>query len=224
MNLTRKLAVAPLTVAAVAMLGVVGTPADAAKKTPSCTRGEARVVMADGGVRIVRMTVKKQSANETRRQHLLACWTKTGRRVTIAQEVDHGLDNIARTRVEIVDGRYVGVREHNEGGVSEAISARIYDARTRKLLHTSEACDFPRGDMSGVDDVAFLEGGGMAIACDRLYLFRKAGSAMETLEPAGTRVVGVSVTRHTHGFGPRLFWVILSGEAGETQTAKSLLV
>ena len=221
MNLTRMIVAAPLAVAALTLFAAAGPPAEAAKAR-SCTRGGATLEAAAGGVRVVRVAAKKQSTFETRREHLLACWTKTGRRIVVSREVDHGDDNRASTRVEIVDGRYVGVREHNEGGVSESIQARVYDVRKSKLLHTSKECDFSRGDMGGVDDVAFLEGGGMAMTCDRLLLYRKAGSALETLEPAGTNVRQIGVSRYSHGFGARLFWTVATGEFGETQTAKSI--
>jgi hypothetical protein len=202
------------------LFAVAGPAADAAK-TKSCTRGGAKVEAAAGGVRVVRLKAARQSPQETRREHLLACWTKTGKRVVVAREVDHGLDNIARTRIEIVDGRYVGVDAQNEGGVSESVAARVYDARTSKLLHTSKACD--EGDTDdhiGIDDVAFLEGGGMAMACQKLLLFRKAGSALETIEPQGTWVRQVAVSANSFGFGARLFWVV--GLDGDAEVTKSM--
>src|SRR4051812_10513154 len=203
----------------IVLLAAGGSPASAAKKK-SCTRGGATLEAAAGGVRVVRRSVKHQSSHETRRQNLLACWVKTGKRTVVAREVDFGLDNIARTRVEIVQGRYVGVIAENEGGVSLDINARIYDARTGKLLHDSKACDeVDQVDFAGVDDVAFLDGGGMAMSCRRLLLFRKASSAMETLEPAGTDVRQIGVSHNTRGFGQRLFWTVATGP---TEVTKSL--
>ena len=209
-----------LTLLAVLALGV---PTAGAAKKRSCLRGDAKLEAASGGVRVVRVKARKQSPLQTRREHVLACWTKTGKRVVVNREVDFGLDNIARTRVEIVDGRYVGVVIHNEGGVSEALQSRVYDARTGKLLHTSKACEAgDTDDHVGIDDVAFLDGGGMAMACMKLLLFRKAGSAMETLEPQGTWVRQVGVSHYSFGFGQRLFWDV--GLDGETTVTKSTAV
>jgi hypothetical protein len=197
---------------AVMALAVSAQPAPAAKK-PSCTRGGAKLVAADGPVRVVRDKVRKQSSSETRREHVYACWAPTGRRITIAREIDNGLDNVARTRVEIVDERFVGVRAHNEGGVSEAIAARVYDVRTRKLVNDSSACDgVDQGDFSGAHDVAFLPKGGLAIACRQLILYRSAGAEAEQLEPLGTDVRQLAVTRHSHFFTGRLFWTVGNGD------------
>ena len=147
-----------LILAAAALAGTTAASAPAAK-APSCTRGGAAVIASSTDVRVVRLAMRKQSRFETRREHVLACWVKTGKRVTVAREVDNGLDNIARTRVEINGGRFVGVREHNEGGVSESIVARVYDARTQKLLHTSSECEkVDQGDFGvavRADQIAF---------------------------------------------------------------------
>lgn len=205
--------------AAVAVLAAPALPAGAAT-SKSCTRGGARLIAAEGQTRVVRLKVKRQGTQETRREHVLACWVKTGRRTTVAREVDHGDDNRARTRVEINDGRYVGVRRHNEGGVSESIQAAVYDARTGRKRHDSAACDkVEQGDFGGVYDVAFTERGGMAMACNRLLLYRKAGSQLETIEPAGAQVRQLAVSRYSHHFGQRLFWTV--GE-GDGETTKSI--
>jgi hypothetical protein len=206
-----------LMLAAAALAGATASSAPAAK-APSCTRGGATTLVASSEVRVVKLKMKLQSKHETRREHILACWIKTGARITVAREVDNGLDNIARTRVEINGGRFVGVRAHNEGGVSESITARVYDAKTRKLLHTSEACEkVDQGEFGGVTDVAFTDAGGMAIVCNQLLLYRKAGSTAETLEPAGTFVRNIGVSEHSHNFGQRLFWTT----GTDTETTKS---
>jgi hypothetical protein len=217
-----KLTLGTLVLIVLGVLAVAGPAADAAK-TKSCTRGGAKLVAADGGVRVVRVRAARQSKQETRREHVLACWTKTGKRTVVNREVDFGLDNIARTRVEIVDARYVGVEAQNEGGVSESLQARIYDTRSGKLLHDSKACEAgDTDDHVGVDDAAFLSGGGMAMACQKLLLFRKAGSAMETLEPQGTWVRQVGVSEGSFGFGQRLFWIV--GLDGDAEVTKSMAV
>jgi hypothetical protein len=217
----KKFSFATFIVVAAALLAG-GVPAGAAKK-PSCMRGQAKLVASSGDVRVVRVTVKKRSKQETRRQHVLACWTKTGKRVTVNTEVDFGLDNIARTAVQIVGDRYVGVVAQNEGGVSESLQSRVYDARTQKLLHDSKACE--EGDTDdhvGVDDVAFLDGGGMAMACNKLLVFRKAASEMETLEPEGTWVQQLGVSHYSFGSGQRLFWVISDKEFNTTTKSIAL--
>jgi hypothetical protein len=199
------------------VLAVAGSGvAVAAKK--SCFRGGAKLEAAAGGTVVVRVKGKRLRG-QTRHENLLACWVKTGQRVTIAQEVDLGLDNIARTDVEIVRGRYVGVLEENEGGASISRTARVYDARSRRLLHDSKECDMiVRGDAPGVDDVVFLENGGMAMSCGRLLLFRKAGSAIETLEPAGTDVRQLGASHDTEGFGQRMFWTIVTPQGEVTKS------
>ena len=198
----------------------LGAPSAEAAGKRSCLRGNAKLEASSGATRVVRAKAPRQSAQETRREHLFACWTKTGRRVVVNREVDFGLDNIARTRIQIVDGRYVGVVAHNEGGVSESLQSRVYDARTGKLLHTSKACEAgDTDDHVGIDDVAFLDGGGMAMACMKLLLFRRAGSAMETLEPQGTWVRQVGVSHYSFGFGQRLFWDV--GLDGDTTVTRS---
>src|SRR3954467_4045620 len=91
-------------------------PATAGAKAPSCTRGGAKLEVASGDVRVVRRELKTQSAQETRREALSACWAPTGRRFRIATEQDFGEDLVSRTDIEIVDRRYVGVVLTGEGG------------------------------------------------------------------------------------------------------------
>jgi hypothetical protein len=195
--------------------------ADAATKSclrPAVGGGAAKLEAAAGSTIVVRVKAKR-TKGQTRHENLLACWRKTGKRVTIAEEVDHGLDNIARTDIEIVQGRYAGVLEENEGGVSVSRQARIYDVRGRKLLHDSKQCDIvDRGDLHGVDDAMFLDNGGMAMSCGRLLMFRKAGSALETLEPAGTDVRQLGASHGTAGFGQRVFWTIVTAQGEVTKS------
>jgi hypothetical protein len=131
-------------------------------------------------------------------------------------ETDLGDDNRARSAIEIVGDRYVGVVAVNEGGVSISQVARMYDARTRRLLHDSKPCEaVDQGDFSGVSDVAFLEDGGMAMACRRLLLHRGTGAALEVLEPEGTFVTQLAASRYSEGFQQRLFWSVLPQGATE---------
>lgn len=217
-------AAAALLAAALAPQTAAAAAAAKARKAPSCLRGGAHVEQRAGGVRVVRMKGKNGSGQETRHENVLACWAQTGRRVTIAEEVDFGLDNIASTKVEIVDGRYVGVVETNEGGVSISVSARVYDAAKHKLLHDTSECDsVDSGDFGGPDDVAFLEGGGIAFACNQLVLFRKASTPTpQLLEPLGTDVRQVAVSHYSNGFGQRLFWTVGDGGLGEVTKSLAL--
>ena len=84
----------------------------------------------------------------------------------------------------------------------------MYDARKHVKLHDSaETCDkVDQGDFAGVDDVAFLEDGGAAMACNQLLLYKGAADTYETLEPRGTQVFQVAVSYGSRGFGQRLFW------------------
>jgi hypothetical protein len=202
-----------------ASLGALGGADVAAAKRLSCYRGGATLVAADGKVRIVRVK-HKPGRQRTRDDALLACWTSTGHRGEILREQDFGDDFRERTQFQIVDGRWIGAFESHEGGVSESTSALVYDALHRKTLHTSEACDVERGDLTGIDDVAFLPNGGMAFSCNRLLMFKdRNATTPQELEPQGTFVLSLAVTHFRRGAGPRLYWTV---EAGNQQTTKSL--
>jgi hypothetical protein len=215
-----------LATAAVAAAVLAGTaPAQAAAKAvPSCARGGATLEQRDGGVRVLRMKAKKRSSLETRHEYVLACWAKTGKRFRISEEVDFGLDSIASTQVEIVGGRYVGVVETNEGGASLFVGARVYDGRTGRKLHTTRVCSgVDAGDFNGADDVAFLDGGGLAFACNQLLLYRKGSTKTpEVLEPPGTDVRQLAVSHYSNGFGQRLFWTVGDGGVGEVTKSLAL--
>jgi hypothetical protein len=104
--------------------------------------------------------------------------------------------------------------------VSISASARVYDARTRKLLHDTAACDeLDRGDYTGPDDVAFLDGGGLAFACSQLILYKGAKGTAQQLEPLGTDVRQIAVSRHSSGFTQRLFWTVGDGVGEVTKSA-----
>jgi len=210
MNPRRSLFVLTVSFAAGA-LAFPGAPASAATP-PSCSRGGAHLEAASGHTRVVRVSLKK-THNETKHEKLLSCWTTTGKRRTVAEEVDFGADNRASTEVEIVQGRFVGVVEENEGGQIDSISARVYDARMATKLHDSaDTCDkVDQGDLRGVLDVAFLKNGGLAMSCNRLLLYRNAANTLETVEPAGTLVYQLGVSNHSPAFGQRLFWTVTVG-------------
>jgi hypothetical protein len=196
--------------AVAAALLIPAATADA--KPPSCTRDGASLEAASGKVRVVRRTLKTQSAQETRREGLSACWAPTGKRFRIATEQDFGDDLRSRTRVEIVDGRYVGVVLTGEGGVSIGVTASVFDARHAKRLHRSTACDADDDDFRGPDDVVFLPRGGMAFACGALYLFRSASTATaQQLEPVTARARSLALSSHSDAFIDRLYWTLGDG-------------
>ena len=113
-RMTRPIAIVASLIAFLA----VAAPAEAAK---SCQREGAKLLAADGRVRIV--SVKERAQNsETRRDRIYGCWTTTGRRFTMFLQRDFGLDLISRAQFEIVDGRYIGVIQQFEGGVSESLT------------------------------------------------------------------------------------------------------
>jgi hypothetical protein len=207
----------PLLAAAALAAAAVAGPAPAAGATvKSCLRDGARLVAAQGSVRVVRIS-ERRARNETRRERVYGCWTTTGRRFTIALERDFGLDLLHRTAIEIVDGRYVGATEDFEGGTSASARAAVWDARTARRLHDSAPCDVDRGDFTGVDDVAYLSRGGMAYACGRLRIADAAGD--RELEPAGTDVRNLAVSRNARSFRDKLYWTVA---IGPVLTAKSL--
>jgi hypothetical protein len=194
---------------------VLAAPAHAASK--SCTRDGAKLLAASGSVRVVSMKETLQPS-DTRRDRVLGCWTSTGRRFTMFESRDAGLDEIRHDAFTIVDGRYAGVLTRIEGGVSEDQRAAVYDVKTRKRLHRSTACDsVDTGDFGGVTDAAFLPRGGLAYACGRLRI--ADGHGDRELEPAGTDVRQLAVGDNSHDFRARLYWTVVSGGA---ETLKSL--
>ena len=85
-RMTRPIAIVASLIAFLA----VAAPAEAAK---SCQREGAKLLAADGRVRIV--SVKERAQNsETRRDRIYGCWTTTGRRFTMFLQRDFGLDLI----------------------------------------------------------------------------------------------------------------------------------
>lgn len=194
---------------------LAAAPAHAAAK--SCMRDGATLLAASGPVRVV--SVKERPRNsETRRDRVYGCRSTDGRRFTMFESRDFGLDLIQRDGFTIVSGRYVGVISLFEGGVSESRSAAVYDTRTRRRIHASTACDsVDSGDFSGVEDAVFFDGGGIAYACGRLRI--ADGKGDRELEPAGTLVRHLAVALNTQGFIPRLYWTVANPGA---ETLKSL--
>jgi hypothetical protein len=201
----------------VTVLAVLALAAPAHAASKSCLRDGAKLLAASGSVRVV--SVKETpSGNVTRRDRIYGCWATTGRRFTMLESRDFGLDEIERDSFTIVDQRYAGVLSDFEGGASEARSAATFDVKTRKALHDTNPCDeVDTGDFSGVDDVAFLPRGGIAYSCGRLRI--ADGHGDRQLEPPGTDVRHLAVGDSSFSFGPRLYWTVVTGT---TETVKSL--
>jgi hypothetical protein len=171
---------------------VFAAPAQAA---PSCTRDGAKLLAASGSVRVVSLKGKR-GKTETRHDRILGCRTSTGRRFTMFEAIDHGLDEIRRDTFTIVQGRYVGVFTDFEGGTGDSFTAATYDVVKRKRLHTTSACD---ADEDGVDEAVFFKNGGIAYACNQLRV--ADGKGDRQIEPAGTGVQQLAVSA-----GSRLYW------------------
>lgn len=181
----------------------VAAPAQAA--TPSCTRGGASLLAADGKVRIV--SVKEKAKNsETRREHVYGCWTSTGRRFTMFTSRDFGLDLIERDHYEIIDGRYIGAIRDFEGGVSESRTAQTWDVQKHATVFDTKRCnEVSSGDFSGVEDAVFLKNGGIAYTCwQQSHIVDGKGDRL--LEPNGTRVESLAVSRNSQSFSERLYY------------------
>src|SRR5256885_15482134 len=117
----------------VTVLAVLALAAPAHAASKSCLRDGAKLLAASGSVRVV--SVKETpSGNVTRRDRIYGCWVTTGRRFTMLESRDFGLDEIERDSFTIVDQRYAGVLSDFEGGASEARSAATFDVKTRKAL------------------------------------------------------------------------------------------
>jgi hypothetical protein len=198
--------------ASLALLAVAA-PAQAAPK--SCQREGATLLAASGKVRVVSVKEKPQNS-ESRRARIYGCWTSTGRRFTLFQSRDFGLDSIERDHFEIVDGRYIGAIRHFEGGASESRIAATWDAQQHKAVHSTQPCDgVSSGDFGGVIDAVFFGKGGIAYTCwQRSRIVDGQGDRL--LEPDGTNVTNLAVASNSHWFGPRLYYTV-----NET-TAKSL--
>jgi len=188
----------------IAALLAVATPAHAA--APSCQREGATLLAASGKVRVVSVKEKPQNA-ESRRDRIYGCWTTTGRRFTLFQSRDFGLDSIERDHFEIIGGRFIGAIRDFEGGASESRIAATFDAQKHKAVHDTKPCDeVSAGDFSGVEDAVFFRNGGIAYAC--LQQSRIVdGKGDRELEPNGTVVTSLAVSANSHNFTERLFYL-----------------
>ena len=174
---------------------------------PSCTRDGGRLPASGGSVRIVSVKEKPQHS-ETRRDRVYGCWTSTGRRFTLFQSRDFGLDSIERDHYEILDGRYIGAIREFEGGVSESRIAATWDAQKHVAVRNTKPCDeVTSGDFYGVEDAVFFHGGGIAYTSWQQSRIVD-GKGDRQLEPTGTRVSQLAVSKNAHGFGERLYYTV----------------
>ena len=194
-------------VALTSVLALLAVAAPAQAAVPSCTRDGAKLLSADGRVRVVSVKEKAQNS-ETRRERVYGCWTTTGRRFTLFQSRDFGLDSIERDHFEILEGRYIGAIRDFEGGASESRVAASFDAQKHVAVHDTKPCDeVSAGDFSGVEDVAFFHGGGIAYTCWQQSRIVD-GNGDRVLEPAGTRVTQLAVSKNAQSFGERLYYTV----------------
>lgn len=186
-----------------ALLAVVPSAHAAA---PSCQRGGATLLAASGKVRVVSVKEKPQNA-ESRRDRIYGCWTTTGRRFTLFQSRNVGLDSVELDHFEIVDGRYIGAIRYFEGGASESRTAATFDAQKHKAVHDTDPCDeVSDGTFTGVEDVVFFRNGGIAYTC-----FKQSrivdGKGDRELEANGVVVTSLAVSKNSHNFSERLFYL-----------------
>jgi hypothetical protein len=148
------------------LLGALGAllaaaPAHAAK-APSCTRGGAKLLFAQGDVSVVYVTPKAKGGNVPK-DKIYGCWGPSGKRTLlfsnwIADESDSW---------QVVDGRYLGVYRSVEAGVAGYSYADSWDARTgRARYHAAGECRSDEEESSDTPKSAvFYQGGGIAYTC-----------------------------------------------------------
>ena len=197
--------IAALTLALIAL--AVPSLAEGAASPKSCQREGATLLAASGKVRVVSVKEKPQNS-ETRRDRIYGCWTSTGRRFTLFQSRDFGLDSIERDHFEIIDGRYIGAIRTFEGGVSESRVANTWDAQKHVAVRDTEPCnEVSSGDFSGVEDAVFFHSGGIAYTCWQQSRIVD-GKGDRVLEPNGTRVTQLAVSKNSTAYGERLYYTV----------------
>ena len=100
--------------------------------------------------------------------------------------------------------------------MSESRVANTWDAQKHVAVRDTKPCDeVSCGDFYGVEDAAFFHGGGIAYTCWRQsHIVDVKGDRV--LEPDGTRVSELAVSRNAHGFGEHLYYTV------DDTTVKSL--
>lgn len=216
-------AAALLAIAALATAVTEAAGGIAARQKPDCLRSGGALVAADGNVIVLRVPVHPQ-AGAKRQDRLFACWVPSGRRFRLLDEVRLADDTFTGSAsIEIVGGRYVGVRLVSVTALSVARGAEIWDARTARKLHATGACDAAGsgGDASGAEEVVFLPGGGMAYGCGQLRLADARGDRQ--LEPTGSQVADLALATQDQGNSPRLYWSV-RGADPTVETPKSMVL
>lgn len=105
----------------------------------------------------------------------------------------------------IVEGRYVGLNQEDDGIDTIYFSASVHDARRRRTLH--------RASRAVLNPAVFLPGGGMAdLSPDR---------DLRVVDAAGTRVIAPASARPSRlvGLGGLIYWT-----AGDPPQPHSLQV
>jgi hypothetical protein len=196
-----------------AALAAVATPAQAAAK--SCSRDGATLLDAGGKARVVSVKEKPQHS-ETRRVRIYGCWTSTGRRFTMFEARDFGLDEIERDSIQIIGGRFIGVVREFEGGASESQTAASWDAQKHVARFDTKPCDsVDAGDFSGVEEAVFTPTGGIAYTCGQLRV--ADGHGDRQLAPPGTIIQGLAFA------GTRLYWSVFDS-TGTVATPHTLVI
>ena len=209
-------AVIGLLVAAVAAYAAMALlPASADARGRKCTRGGAKLVAASGTVRIVR--VKLQAEPGQRYEKLLGCRTTNGRRFTLLYESEIPDELYTGTSFTVVGDRYIGAISRFSGAVRDGASAMVWDARTRRLIHTSHSNCRPSSDSYGIFEAVFLPGGAMAYRCDQAGLFLADAKGDHRHEPGEANPSDLAASDR------RLFWTV-SGHNGEPIQLRSLVL
>ena len=208
----RSAAVGFVAAAVAAQAAMALSPASADARTPKCTRG-AKLVAASATVRIVR--VKLQAGAGERYEKLLGCRTSNGRRFTLLYESEVPDELYTSTEFTIVGDRYIGATSRFSGAVRDGASAMVWDARKRRLIHTSHSNCRPSSGSLGIYDAVFLPRGAMAYRCAAEGLFLADANGDQRLESAEANPGDLAAS------DTRLYWTV-SGPDGDQVELKSL--
>lgn len=190
----------------------LAAPALALAEAPSCTRGGARLVFADGSVRVVRVTGNR----------FLGCRSNTGQRFTLFVKQAIG----EADQFSVIQGTYIGVVRSftSEGGVSHRAMS-WNSVKRRKLFDTAgSVCDRTQlspGGLTGVAEAVFLSGGAIAYSCNQLRILSRNGD--REIEPPGTKVAWLAVS-DPDAYEQRLFWGVFTDATNQQLQARSLVV
>jgi hypothetical protein len=203
----------PLALTTTCLAAVLAIAPMAHAATPSCNRGGAKVLAAEGSVSIVSVT-PKQKGNTVPKDKVYGCWISNGKRFQLFSWYP---DSEEETTFDIVGGRYIGVFRIIEEGVAGNSFANTWDARKRVALHGTAPCNGTQEDPSddesrfGPESAVFFNGGGIAYTCAGGTISHIVDAKGDrTLEPDGTQVAALAVTPS----GNRLYY--FAGDAVKT--------